>query len=305
MLYIGIDGGGTKTKFVLYDEDGHLLKETVDESVHVLTQDYQKCIEILRKNVERLAPMHNAFIVAGLAGYGNQEKLRRKIETICQKAFDGYQYRLYNDVQIAMMGALNGQNGIVVIAGTGSIAYSYQNGQTKRCGGWGYQLGDEGSAFWIGNQLIQKYCQQVDGRIAQTQLYDQVKKVCQLEDDYDIISYRHSLSNERKEIAKLAKVNYFLAQANDPHAIEIYHQAAYHLSLFIHTLAKNFKKPFVVSYIGGVFQAQDYILKPLQKYLSDLHCHLGSPIYPPEYGAYLLGRKEYENMIKDERYSSK
>lgn len=56
MKYIGIDGGGTKTKFVLYDEDGKVLQEIVDQSVHILTHDQKQCIHILRKNVQILDP---------------------------------------------------------------------------------------------------------------------------------------------------------------------------------------------------------------------------------------------------------
>jgi len=290
MLYIGIDGGGTKTKFVLFDENGQSLKERADDSVHVLTQDHQKCIDILKMNVNTLDPTHQAIIVAGLAGYGNQEELKRKIEDICSIAFSGYQYLLYNDVQIAMMGALGGEYGIVVIAGTGSIAFSYLDGKTKRCGGWGYQLGDEGSAYWIGNQLISKYCQQVDGRICKTQLYHKIKETCYLNNDYDIIHYRNLLTNERRDIAQLAKLNYILAQEGEENAIEIYREAAYQLSLLIRTLASDFHDTVTVSYIGGVFHANEYILDPLHVYISDLNCHLHKPLFSPEYGAYLLGK---------------
>lgn len=298
MLYIGIDGGGTKTKFVLYDENGQSLKEIVDDSVHVLTQDYQKCIDILRTNVNALDPTHQAFIVAGLAGYGNQEELKRKIEDICRIAFLSYQYLLYNDVQIAMIGALGGKNGIVVIAGTGSIAFSYLNGQTKRCGGWGYQLGDEGSAFWIGNQLISKYCQQVDGRMSKTQLYHKIKEECHLDHDYDMIRYRNLLSHERGDIAQLAKINSILAQEGEINAIEIYREAAYQLSRLIRTLALDFQDTVTVSYIGGVFHAKEFILNPLQEYISDMNCHLHAPLFSPEYGAYLLGKHFVEKKYK-------
>lgn len=290
MKYIGIDGGGTKTKFVLYDEDGKVLQEIVDQSVHILTHDQKQCIHILRKNVQILDPTFQALIIAGLAGYGNQKEIRKEIESICQEAFRGYQYLLYSDVQIAMIGALGGRNGIVVIAGTGSIAFSYLDGQTQRCGGWGYQLGDEGSAYWIGQQLLLHYCRQVDGRIPKTMLYDKIKEIYHLQNDYDIIRFRHAFQNERNELAGLAKINTILALQGDSSAIQIYQQAAHHLSLLIKTLACQFYKPFIVSYIGGVFQAKDFILEPLQKELSCLSCQLIPPTHPPEYGAYLLGK---------------
>ena len=64
---------------------------------------------------------------------------------------------LKSDVQIAIEGALDGQDGIVVIAGTGSIALSLKEGMLQRCGGWGYQLGDEGSAYWIAKKMLNAF----------------------------------------------------------------------------------------------------------------------------------------------------
>lgn len=87
-----------------------------------MTQSKQESVCILKENVTLLDPSKQSLIVAGLAGYGNQEDLRKQIEDICQETFEGYTYLLYNDVQIALAGALANQDGIVVIAGTGSIA---------------------------------------------------------------------------------------------------------------------------------------------------------------------------------------
>lgn len=298
MNYICIDGGGTKTKFVLYDENGQVIKEKSTGSIHILTQSKQESIRILKENVMLLDSSKKSLIIAGLAGYGNQEDLRKQIEDICQEAFEGYTYLLYNDVQIALAGALANQDGIVVIAGTGSIAYSCLNGQTKRCGGWGYQLGDEGSAYWMGKELMKIYCQQVDGRLEKTKLYDKVKESLLLENDYDIISYRHHLQNERKDIALLAKINYELALENDPYAIQIYKNAASYLGQLIKVLALDFHQAVPVSYIGGVFQAGEYILKPLKETLQTTSCYLQSPLYPPEYGAYLLGCMYTQKILK-------
>lgn len=80
MLYIGIDGGGTKTKMVLFNEDGTRLKNLILPTVHVLTQPQDQAIEILRNGVNQLDPNHIAIIGAGLAGYGQQKELRDKIE---------------------------------------------------------------------------------------------------------------------------------------------------------------------------------------------------------------------------------
>ena len=78
MLYIGIDGGGTKTKMVLFDENGIRLKELILPTVHVLTQPQDQSIEILRDGVNQLDPDHTAIIGAGLAGYGQQKRTKRQ-----------------------------------------------------------------------------------------------------------------------------------------------------------------------------------------------------------------------------------
>ena len=225
-----------------------------------------------------------------MAGYGQQKELRDKIQNVCNRAFGKRQFSLYNDVEIAVQGALNGEDGIVVIAGTGSIALSNINHKFKRCGGWGYQLGDEGSAFWIVKKMLSVYCRQIDGRLEKTQLYDILKKECRLINDYDIITFMNNLNNDRSSIASLAYIAAMAADCGDPHVLQIYQEAAYEISLLIRTLAKEFSSPFKVSYIGGVFNAGHYILNPLKEQLKFLPCELISPIHSPEYGAFMLGK---------------
>lgn len=291
MYYIGIDGGGTKTKMTLFDEQGQSIKEVILPTIHILTQEQEKCIQILKEGINQLDPLEEAKVVAGLAGYGQQQAVRKKIETVCQQAFGKRKYAIYSDVHIAMVGALDHKDGIVVISGTGSIALSINHHQMKRCGGWGYQLGDEGSAYWIAKQMLSIYCKQVDGRLNKTVLYDMIMEKCSLQHDYDIITYINDLKNDRTAIASLAAINGEAAKQNDPYALQIYQKAAVELGSLIKTLASDFSTPFLVSYIGGVFDhAKDELLKPLQKELELLPCELVSPIHTPEYGAFVLAK---------------
>ena len=72
-------------------------------------------------------------MIAGLAGYGEQKEVRNKIATICKEAFGNREFSLYSDVRIAITGALGGGDGIVVVAGTGSIANDRQSDGYPRC----------------------------------------------------------------------------------------------------------------------------------------------------------------------------
>lgn len=295
MKYLGIDGGGTKTKFVLYDENGNNIKETQTTTIHVFQSEEQQCIDILQKGVNELLTDvdEDVLIIAGLAGYGQEQHIRNKIHTICEQAFDGYLYHIYNDVQIAIAGALSNNDGIVIIAGTGSIVLSSINTEQRRCGGFGYHLGDEGSAYWIGKKVLSVYCKQVDGRLEKTRIYNQVKETLNLTNDYDIISYiNNPVNNTRDKVAQLAMVAYKCALEEDAHAINIYKEAAQELAEMVKVLATDFNNTITISYIGGVFRAGELILTPLREALQGIDCNIVEPHSAPEYGAYLLGREK-------------
>ena len=127
--YVGIDGGGTKTLFKCADEKLNEIKTLSFPSCHVLQVEQNQAIEILKNGISQIIdglPDNDIeiCICAGLAGYGNDQSIRKRIEMIASEAFQGKPFILYNDAQVALAGALNNEDGILVIAGTGSIALS-------------------------------------------------------------------------------------------------------------------------------------------------------------------------------------
>lgn len=297
MNIIGIDGGGTKTKFTLFDEDGNSLKEVTGPSCHVMQKDKATAIQILKEGIRSLEAGENVLISAGLAGYGQDPFYRRKIEEICKEAFDG-PFLLHNDIETAFEGALDGHDGIVVIAGTGSIAYSRKDGKTRRCGGWGVQLGDEGSAWYIAKMLLNEFTKQSDGRKDKTLLYEMVRKALNLKEDYELISVLNDpVRSSRTEVAKLAHTAYEAAKAGDGMAIAIYVKAADEIANMIETLQDDFDDSVEVSYVGGVFTAGNLILDPLKDQLEN--CVLHAPVHGPDYGAYLLAKRFLKKTYAD------
>lgn len=300
MYTIGVDAGGTKTLLALFKQD-QLIESITLPTCHFMQVGYDGLEETLKKGIQLIIQKYpkinskNTIISIGMAGYGNDIVIRENIEKAVNKACTPFEYILNNDVAIALAGALNNQDGIVVIAGTGSIVFSKINQQTKRCGGWGQKIGDEGSAFWIGKQVLAMFSKQSDGRLNKGPLYDLIMERCKLNDPYEIIKYTNEHLSNREDLAKLSIIAYEAAKLNDVCALDIFDQAAKELALMINVLIKDFNEQVNVSYIGGVFKSGEYILNPLQKYL-DSKAKLIAPIHAPEYGAYLLAKvKNHDN----------
>lgn len=155
--YAGIDGGQSGTDAVIADETGRILARgragAADEvgQTRESTRLRDALSEALADALQRAAldpQTHFASIVAGISGYegrifGREPQLPSDNVT------------LVHDTAIAHAGALGGEAGVVVIAGTGSVAYAVDSGgNTALAGGWGYLFGDEGSAFGLAREAL-------------------------------------------------------------------------------------------------------------------------------------------------------
>ena len=296
MKIIAIDAGGTKARFALYDENGVMLKSVEHPSLHPLQVGYTKMAQALRFGVDSLCENEKVdFISFGLAGYGMNSKIRKSIENAIKRKFPTEKYSIQSDVDCALMSALKGSDGVMIISGTGSIALSQYKGQRSRVGGWGYWIGDEGSAFWIGKQVLSVFSKMADGRLKKSALYDCVMDSLVLSDESELIKILSEHPRPKEAIASLARVCYIASTKGDIHAIHIFKQAAHELAELIETSIKRNPELKTVRLSGGVFESGDVILKPLKELLpSDLDIQ---PIsYPPLYGAYLIGKMKVEQL---------
>lgn len=296
MKIIAIDAGGTKARFALYDENSVMLKSVEHPSLHPLQVGYTKMAQALRFGVDSLCENEKVdFISFGLAGYGMNPKIRKSIENAIKRKFPTEKYSIQSDVDCALMSALKGSDGVMIISGTGSIALSQYKGQRSRVGGWGYWIGDEGSAFWIGKQVLSVFSKMADGRLKKSALYDCVMDSLVLSDESELIKILSEHPRPKEAIASLARVCYIASTKGDKHAIHIFKQAAHELAELIETSIKRNPELKTVRLSGGVFESGDVILKPLKELLpSDLDIQ---PISnPPLYGAYLIGKMKVEQL---------
>lgn len=301
-LYLGIDSGGTKTKFILINEQGELVAESTQSASHYLQVGLDGLKDVMRKGLVDCLDKASAqkedvkYCFASVAGYGDIENDNVIIENVIKTVFNPIPTTIGNDIENAYAGALASKPGIVVIAGTGSIGLGIDEyGNSTRCGGWHHAFGgDEGSAFWIGCKLIQAFTLQSDGREPKTLLYPYLKEKYHFNNDSDILQMTIvDWDFDRTKIASLAQDLYYLASQNDPSALSIYDQAAFELSRIIIAIKEKlqFKKAVIASYQGGVFKSENYVIEPLKQYLKPHSIQLTVPITSPDMGSALLALK--------------
>ena len=128
-----------------------------------------------------------------------------------------------------MAGAPGGV-GIVVVSGTGSIAFGVDpGGRTARSGGWGYLLGDEGSAFWLGHAAVRLGIRAADGRGPATTLYERICDHLEVTVPDGLVAWFYDQELSRHRVARLAKIVEEAAQDGDETADRLLDQAARHL----------------------------------------------------------------------------
>jgi glucosamine kinase len=164
--YLGIDGGGTKTASAVGDETSLLATATSGPS-NVVRVGEPQAREALHQSIRNvctaagITPTQIAHTCIGAAGAARPEVvaiLRRALSEILPGPVD-----VVGDTHIALQSAFDDAPGVIVISGTGSIAYGRDSqGRTARAGGWGFAISDEGSAQWIGRTAISAVLRHTD-----------------------------------------------------------------------------------------------------------------------------------------------
>ena len=166
--YLGIDGGGTKTTCVVGDESQVLATATAGPS-NVVRVGEERARASLQQSVRQacaaagIAPAEVVRTCVGGSGAARidvAEIMRRSLADMLTTPID-----VVGDIQISLEAAFDTGPGVIVIGGTGSIAYGRnRSGKTLRAGGWGFAVGDEGSAHWIGRMAINSVLRAADPR---------------------------------------------------------------------------------------------------------------------------------------------
>jgi N-acetylglucosamine kinase-like BadF-type ATPase len=302
--YLGIDGGGSKTAFLLIDESGRVLASHTEGPAYYLETGFEEMQAMLARGIG--ATLHKValpssnleFAFLGLPAYGEDSRLVRALDAVASPPLQPERYRCGNDAVCGWAGALACQDGINLVAGTGSIAYGEFHGRVARAGGWGELFSDEGSAYWIAREGLNLFSRMSDGRTARSALYDILRRHFGLQSDLDLCAAVYDKNQiQRSHLAALSRLIAEAAIGGDVQASALFSWAADELVQIVDAVHQQLEIPsdttVPVSYSGGMFQQRDLLLVRLQSKLAinGRRYRMMAPRLPPVAGAALYAAK--------------
>lgn len=297
---IGIDGGGSKTHAILCALDGEVIAEAsggpsnmqvigLPQTIMVLFDLIQKCCHSAQVEAESIQA-----IVMGLAGAGRAAEKAELVDQLFamgkDKKFPLRNITVETDAKIALDAAFAGGPGIVVIAGTGSIAlYRTENNQIIRAGGWGRILGDEGGGYAIARGALNIVLRNYDGRIEETTLTKKAYEHFKITTPEELVP---KIYYQNADIAAFVPKVLDAAQKHDHVAQKLLTDNATELVDLVRVLLKKSppKRKIPVALMGGMLETEN----PYSKLVADRtraalpQIVIQKPKFPAAYGAVIM-----------------
>ncbi|MEV0718888.1 BadF/BadG/BcrA/BcrD ATPase family protein [Asanoa sp. NPDC050611] len=308
-MFLGVDGGGTKTAFCLLRADGSIAAETTAASSYYFSEGIDLVSRVLEEGIGAVCatagrtPADIDFAFFGIPTYGEVSGDMAVLDAAPRKILGHDRYRVDNDMVCGWSGSLGAADGINVISGTGSMTYGERAGRGHRVGGWSELFGDEGSAYWIASRGLQAFSRMSDGRAPRGPLLDVLREHLELAADLDLIDVvLNRWQGDRGRIAALCPQVITAADRGDEAAAAILAEAGRELALLVDTtrsqLGYGAEEQVLVSYSGGTFNAPQ-VLSGFRAHLHELHDRydLRQPLYPPVVGAALYAAKQARSPL--------
>ena len=265
-VVVGVDGGGSKTQVVVADRKGKELATLTGPASALRPGEVLHSAEVIGALVRDALTMAEQedrprLLCVGVAGAG-RERERQAL----QRALDGEAVAedviVTTDAEIAVEDAFGEGAGILLISGTGSVAFGRgPTGIFRRCGGWGPDLGDEGSGAWIGRRALSVVTSSHDEREPMTRLIGAVLTALELEEVDDLVAWGATATP--KDLAALAVPVVTLASERDLRANSICTLAAEELVLHVRTLARQLfvdeRAAVPVALAGGMLKRGSFL----------------------------------------------
>jgi len=275
-IVVGVDGGGSKTRVLVGTAEGEVLATVDGPKSAVAPGEAARSADVIADLVTRalseIAQPGAVFprvLYCGVAGTGREEE-RRALHSALDAKELAEEVVIDSDGLIAMYDAFDDRAGILLVVGTGSIAYGRSPaGEIVRCGGWGPTFGDEGSGGWIGKRALGIVAAASDGREPATALLFPILAATECEDIEDLIPW--AAAADARAFAMLAPVVFSTAAAGDQRANALITLAAEELVLHIRALARQLftdeRAAVAVALSGGLMERGSPLRKRLEQRL--------------------------------------
>ena len=298
--FIGIDGGGTKTKASLVDENLNIIAEATGGPSNFLVFDINEVADSLINLFNDICTKANInipnvkAILLGTAGAGRRPDAERLEYAVSAKAKEKNlvvnNFRVESDGRIALEGAFSGKAGSILIAGTGSFMFGKDSkGNLHRVGGFGRILGDEGSGYKIGRAGLSEVAKSYDNRNSGTILTQLLKDKFGISDTTELINevYKNNF-----DIPTVAPLVIKAAEMKDKLCLEILNTEVDGLVKHITAMRDKINEDtLLISLIGGTITTDNYFAKLFRAEADKIpNVKIVEAELPPDVGAALLAK---------------
>ena len=306
MHVLGIDAGGTKTVAFLADADGRIIAEGRAGGANLQTEGELQVEKILHDVIEQVTRGRNitpAAVCLGMAGVDREADGRTIRDIMCRLGYRSHTL-IVNDALIALVAGAGASPGLVVISGTGSIAFGVSHrGLAARAGGWGPTLGDEGSGYWIGRRALEAVTRDADGRGPTTELSQLVLDHFQLPRPQSLVAEIYHQPQGRRAIAALATLVDGARAAGDLVATEIMVAAADELALAAASVISRLEmrgEQFPILLAGGLLKRSEWLAAEVARRMAEVapRSDVRLLTYEPALGAVRLALAEARGGVR-------
>lgn len=288
-VILGADAGGTSTTAAIW-RDGVELARVSGGAGAVrpgrAMVAASSIADAARVALARAGLLRGDVMVVGAAGAGREAE-RQELRTALRMQDLADKLVVTTDVELALAAAFGAGPGVILIAGTGSIAVARQaDGSLARAGGFGWQMGDEGGGYWIGRMALQAVSRASDGRGLETNLMEAMGPIVRCTTLDELV--RWSVTAAPSEVAALAPGVAVAAERGDTVAVAILDRAAEELAGLVRALAHSEGNADGVALSGGLIRDGGPLRQRVLARLEGLEVRL-EPMDPVA-GALVLGR---------------
>jgi N-acetylglucosamine kinase-like BadF-type ATPase len=267
MNFLGIDAGASATKWALINDSGIIASGRRDAMDGHIYRDasLERMRRVLNEISEEIEELKVSSVFMGITGVIQDGSIEKEIKSSFKCLST-----VVSDIELAYRANFADGEGILLYAGTGSVAYAInENSEAHKIGGWGYLLGDEGAGYWIGKEAIRYSLFELEegNIIEEGSLADQILKEIQASDWSGVKAFVYS--KDRAEIAALSKIVNQSAEVGDVKAATILKNAAGHLvNLVDRTDEVLAQKTLPVKFTGGI-SGSKILYQELEKLLGN------------------------------------